>query len=842
MLSIKSISASSTGAMANYYQNLASKDDYFEKNGGEEPAGYWLGGCANELVLEGDIQDGQLLAALTGHDPNTGEALAKNAGDEHKPGWDCTYSAPKSVSAIWAVADENLRSKIEDAHRQSVAESIRYLEENAACTRHGHGGNVKVPASENGGLLVAVYEHHTSRNQDPQIHSHCLVVNLNKDGRGIDLDTSHKMAAGALYRAELAHQLRQIGFEIERDGKSFAVKGVPTELVEKWSSRRNEIEDHMQKNGEKGALASQRATLETREKKENVSHSVLHQKWEEQAKGFDFGAEKVRELCDPSRLKNEIELPDSGEKLVTELTSQNATFTRLQALQAVAVDGQGKLSAAEVLARLPTVLVQGEAISLGDRTRQQVEHTTMKSGDRYTTSTVIQMEQKMLDGAERLSQKAGFEVSADVVLKCATDKGLSDQQTAALQHLTQPNAAAVVQGHAGAGKSYLLSAGREAWESDGYDVRGAALSNATAQNLQAEAGIASTSIARLVHDIENGQTTLTSKTVLVVDEAGMVGTRQTQYLLQKCEEAGAKIVLVGDTKQLQSIEAGAAMRSIGEKIGMCELDEVRRQKTAIDREIANDFREGRAGEALAKLDQLDRLHVQPDMRTAQADAVKGYMADRDEGKSVLLIAATRAEVRALNAEVRAELVERGEVEKEGVCVKTAGGYREFSQGDQIVFGQKQSFGERGDETKTVINGSTGEVLSAKEYEGTGIAELQVRLDKSGEIVTVRLEPDVKLDHGYATTAHKSQGATVDKVHVVVGERAGQEWSYVASSRHRDEVHVYTSKEHYSRPAEGKNVTAELAKQMGQSQQKDVAHDYSKVAPASVKQAETGHER
>jgi Ti-type conjugative transfer relaxase TraA len=840
MLSIKSINASSTGAMANYYQNLASRDDYYEKNGGEEPPGYWLGGCAAELGLVGEIKDGQLLSALTGHDPATGEALAKNAGEEHKPGWDCTYSAPKSVSAVWAVADQEMREKIEQAHRQAVAESINYIEANAAFTRHGHGGAVKVPASENGGLLVAVYEHHTSRNQDPQIHSHCIVANLNKDGRGIDLDTGHKMAAGALYRAEFAHQLQKIGFEIERDGKSFAVKGVPTELVEKWSSRRNQIEDHMAKSGENGAIASQRATLETREKKDNVSHVVLHEKWQKEALAYEFSADKVNQLCDPSRQKEGVELPASGKKVVTELTDKNATFTRLQALHMVAIDGQGKLSAAQILYRLPQVLKDGEAISLGDRSRADVADTHMKRGDRYTTSAVLKMEKEMLDGADRLNHKQGFEVSSDVVQKCAIDKGLSAQQTRALEHLTNQNSASVVQGHAGAGKSYLLSAGRDAWESEGYDVRGAALSNAAAQNLHAEAGIASTSIAKLVHDLESGQTALTSKTVLVIDEAGMVGSRQTQYLIEKCEQAGAKIVLVGDTMQLQSIEAGAAMRAVAEKIGMVELDEVRRQVNQIDKEIANDFREGRAGEALDKLDKLDRLHVGQDMRAAQADAVKGYLADREEGKSVLLIAATRAEVQQLNASVRAELVERGEVKKEGVCVKVSSGYREFSEGDQIVFGEKQSFGERDDDSKTVINGSRGTVLSATEYAGAGVSELQVKLDKSGEIVNVRLEPELKIDHGYSTTVHKSQGATVDQVHVVVGERAGLEWSYVAGSRHRDEVHVYTSVEHHTRPEEGKELASDLSKQMSQSQAKDVAHDYAKPSPAASKQAEDDH--
>ena len=825
MLSIKSISASSSTGMANYYAELAKKDDYYSgESGDKEPAGYWAGGGSESLNLEGDVSAEQLRNGFSGCHPDTGNPQARNAGENHKPGWDCTYSAPKTVSAIWAVADAEMKEKIEDAHQKAISFSLGYLEREAAATRHGKDGIVRVPSSENGGLIVAVFQHSTSRNQDPQLHSHALILNLNKDGRGIDLDTTHKMAAGALYRCELAHQLKELGFEIQRDEKSFKVFGVPEKLADQWSSRRAEIVDKLTETGRHGSAAAQAAALETRTKKSSVDKETLIDRWASQAREHGFNEGKVRELSDKeNRAEKVSEPPKDGVEIVGELTSQNATFTKVQALHQTALDAQGKMSGAQALERAETVLSpENGAVSLGIVSRDQAAISNLKSGDRYTTQAVIQMEQSMLQTAQRMTDKPGFRVDANKVAECAKTKGLSEQQTKALDHLTAPNQAAVLQGWAGAGKSYLLSAARDAWQSEGYEVKGAALSNSAAQNLQAEAGIASTSMAKLEYDIEQGDVRLTNKTVLVLDEGGMIGTRQMSELVQKCDEAGAKIVIVGDTNQLQPIEAGAAMRAIGDQIGMAELNEVRRQTEQVDKDIASDFRHGRASEALAKLDALDRLHVSADMHQARAGAVQNFLADRAEGKTSLLISATRAEVHSLNTEVRAELQSAGQVERNGIVAKTAAGYREFSAGDQIVFGEKFAFGIKGDEAKTVINGSTGRVVEAREVDGKAV--LQVRLDKSGATVKVDLAACQKVDHGYASTVHKAQGATVDRVHAVVGEHTGREWSYVAASRNRESVQIYTSKEHHQRPGAEKEAT-DLEKGMAKSQSKDVATDY-----------------
>jgi Ti-type conjugative transfer relaxase TraA len=437
---------------------------------------------------------------------------------------------------------------------------------------------------------------------------------------------------------------------------------------------------------------------------------------------------------------------------------------------------------------------------------------------------MLRIESKMLDRVERMSQHRAHPVS-DVALDRAVERfpTLSDEQRRALGYIMrETGSVAVVQGYAGAGKNFTLGATREAWTADGYRVIGTALSNAATRNLEQESGIASMNTTKLGLEIEQGRLVLDHRTVLVVDEAAMIGTRRLDELTTRAEAAGAKIVLVGDTHQLQAIEAGAPMRAIAGRIGQVELTEVRRQRDPVEREIARDFRAGRATSALQKLDERGRLHVAPDMRQARIEAARGFLADRDAGKSSLVVAATRADVRDLNHEIRAELIARGEVSREGLLVRTSNGWREFGQGDQVIFGEKFHFGDRNNPDRSVWNGATGKVLDAYEV-GSG-AELRVQLSHSDEVVRVDTGIVDKLDHGYATTGHKAQGATVDRCHVVAGEHTGREWTYVVGSRHREEVHFYSSRDHV--PGQIREST--LAGDMSRTQQKDMATDYGRA--------------
>jgi Ti-type conjugative transfer relaxase TraA len=842
MLSINSISASSAGAIADYYENLSGKgkDDYYEN--GKEAAGYWIGGGAEKLGLDGDVKEGELLKMLQGFNPESGEALSKNAGDTHKPGWDLTYSAPKSVSAVWAVSSDEMRSKIEDVLKSATENQVKYLEENATFTRHGKGGEVKVPTANSGGLVAAVYQHSTNRNQEPQLHHHVLVANMTSDGRGIDVETQHKMSSGALWRVDVAKGLSDLGFQIEKDGKSFKVAGVPEKLTDEWSSRRREIEADMQKRGVTGAKEAEKSTLETRKAKVSVDRNELNNRWKTDAAKHDFTKEsvdKIRSKDFKRDLQNENKLENKTfkgvEDMVKDMTEKNSTFTRLQLLHAVAIDMQGvhnadqsnTVSAEDVMKRVDIVLNSESIVELGTITRKEVEGTDLKSGERYTTKEMLALESKMVKDAKSHSEKSTFAVDSKRVDKIAEKAGLSTQQTSALKHLTDNKNMATVEGWAGTGKSYLLNSAREAWEKEGYKVVGAALANAAANNLESEAHIKSTSIARLNLDIENGKFSLDNKTVLVIDEAGMIGSRQMSDLIDKVQESGAKLVLVGDSKQLQSIEAGGAFKAISNEIGGVELNEVRRQTHAIDKEIAKDFRDGKAGDALRKLDEKGSLRVGQDMTEAKSQAVAGYLADKAAGKETLLIAGTRAEIRDLNREVRTALKESGAIEKVGIDAKTESGYRNFSKGDEIIFGAKSYFGTKEDKSRTVVNGSKAKVESVKDH-GDGRVEMNVKLAHSNQVVTVKFgQFDSKVDHSYATTVYKAQGATVDTTHVLSSDNNSKELAYVAASRARENTNIYTSKDHYSREKDkdGKDIKSELEKSMSTSVAKDISTAY-----------------
>lgn len=821
MLSVHKIRAADAAGAAKYYEGLG-REDYYE-NGGEPP-GEWLGGGAENLGLAGFVEPGQLGAILQGFHPS-GAPISGNAGPDHAPGWDCTFSAPKSVSAIWAVASDEDRKIIMEAHREAVREAISYLEQNACFTRHGHAGAERQSVMESGGLIVAAYEHSTSRNQEPQIHTHALIANMTTDGRGIDLDTRWKMAAGAVYRTRMSDKMKSANFGIERDEKSFAVAGVPGKLVEQWSSRHDEILETAAEHGVTSAKGMETAALASRETKGEINRPELFQAWQAQAAEHGFGAEQVQALKDLET--PELEKPDA-ERILGALTQQYSTFSRAQLEAETYTQAQGAMSVAEAAALAGEVGRQAVALE----------------GGRFTTKEMLEIEQRMVDNAHAMHEARTHEVDPTHIERAIASRTLSDEQQSALRHTTeQGNQLAIIQGWAGTGKTYMLDGAREIWEAQGYTVKGAALAGKAAEGLQDDAKIPSQTLHSLAGEIarakERGEPgPLDSKTVLVIDEAGMVGSRQTAGVLDEARRVGAKVVLVGDSKQLTPIDAGGAFKALGERIGYAEMKDVRRQKSAEDREIARHLREGRAGVALKMLENKGRLHQADKAQDIQQKAVANWRKDVAEGKDSIMLAGTRREVRNLNQQARVHMIEDGRVSSVGHRFETARGAREFAQGDRVIFLRNDDRG------LGVRNGTLGTVREAGP-DGRLTVEVKGKGKEGGRLVEVNTKGEMgytHIDHGYAATVHKSQGATVDRAHVVAGEMSGREWSYVAGSRNREEVHFYATTDQLKpleREGKGKGKgkgrdverggveNSELARDMSRSNQKSIALDYAK---------------
>jgi Ti-type conjugative transfer relaxase TraA len=436
--------------------------------------------------------------------------------------------------------------------------------------------------------------------------------------------------------------------------------------------------------------------------------------------------------------------------------------------------------------------------------------------DRFTSREMIEAEQHLHRAAELMAERERHEVhdrDREAALARAEARGLvlSGEQADALAHVTNGRDLGVVVGHAGTGKSAMLGVAREAWEAAGYEVRGAALSGIAAENLESGSGIASRTIASMEHGWKQDRDLLTSRDVLVIDEAGMVGTRQLERILSHANEAGAKVVLVGDPQQLQAIEAGAAFRSIHERHGGAEIGEVRRQREDWQRDATRDLANGRATNALRAYRSHGMVHEAQTREQARGDLIDRWDRDRRSSpdKSQIILTHTNDEVRALNELARERMRAAGDLGNE-VHVAVERGARNFASGDRVMFLQN----ERG---LGVKNGTLGTVEQVNEK------SMSVRTDDDRSI-QFDLKDYNKIDHGYAATIHKAQGMTVDRAHVLATPGMDAHSSYVGLSRHRDGVELHYGRDDFANQDR-------LVRILSRDRAKDMASDYEQRDPA-----------
>ena len=436
--------------------------------------------------------------------------------------------------------------------------------------------------------------------------------------------------------------------------------------------------------------------------------------------------------------------------------------------------------------------------------------------DRFTTREMIEVEQRLHRAAELMAERERHEVRGadrEAALARAEARGLvlSGEQTDALAHVTDGRDLSVVVGHAGTGKSAMLGVAREAWEAAGYEVRGVALSGIAAENLESGSGIASRTVASMEHGRQQGRDLLTSRNVLVIDEAGMVGTRQLERVLFHAADAGAKVVLVGDPQQLQAIEAGAAFRSIHERYGGTEIGEVRRQREDWQRDATRDLATGKTGHVLEAYRSHGMMHEAPTREQARGDLIDRWDRGRQTSpdRSRIILTHTNDEVRALNDAARERMRAAGDLGDE-VHVAVERGARNFASGDRVMFLQN----ERG---LGVKNGTLGTV------EQVNAQSLAVQTD-DGRSVRFDLKDYNRIDHGYAATIHKAQGMTVDRAHVLATPGMDAHSSYVALSRHRDGLELHYGRDDFA----GQD---RLVRTLSRDRAKDMASDYERADPA-----------
>ena len=788
-----SISARGSAASAEaYYEHLAEQDDYYLK--GQEPPGQWQGKGAEALGLTGTVSRKDFAAALRGYKPGADgtipEALVQNAGDKHMAGWDLTFSAPKSVSVLWALAPEDVQAKLATAHDEAVTEALKFVEDHASFTRRGKGGAIQEKVN---GLLVSTFQHGTSREQDPQLHTHSFVHNVaeRQDGTWGSIDGRNfyrwKMASGAYYRAALAERLQEMGFEVRRDGKSFAVSGVSEKVEKHFSKRRAQIEDVLERMGANGAKASATVALKTRKAKTAQDRTALSQQWRQEAAELGF-AWQDKDRSQPVERLRMAERDD----MLNQLTEQSSTFDERRLWEKVATEAQGALNTKDIAGVVAELKSDREVVRLQRRVVEAGLGTEVPE-PQFSTRLMLTLEQDMSETAQRMSEDKRHAVNdAQLGATLAARPTLTTEQADALRHITRDSGSvALVRGMAGTGKSFLLDAARDTWESADFNVQGVALQGKTAQDLQDGTGIQSQTMHSFLKEIQGSGNqpptrTLTDKDIIVIEEAGMIGSRQMRDLLKMAEQSGAKIVAVGDHQQLQPIEAGGAFKAIQDRIGAADLTGIRRQREAWMRQAVRDLATGEAATALAGLDKAGRLHIAEDNIGARADLVTRWADSPQPLKERLMLARTNDDVNDLNMLARHVLKSEGRL-GDSVDLVTPKETREIAVGERIRF-------TRNDYQLDVRNGTTATVTGIEQRNGQAFLMTETDGGKAVQFQASGADAFTDFDYAYATTVHKSQGMTVEDTHLLVTPGVDREWSYVGLSRARGEAHVYLSEE------------------------------------------------
>jgi conjugative relaxase-like TrwC/TraI family protein len=831
------------GAEAYYLGQVAQGlDDYYTGQG--EMPGRWLGNAIGGLGLGGTVTGDDLRAVLAGLNPGTGQSPNGDRLRTWKgrvPGFDLTFSAPKSVSVLYALADPLVRGQIVEALDGAVDDALAWLEREACFVRRGSNNRASArgPSSEfgtrrlpGGGFLAAGFRHRTSRAGDPQLHTHVLVANLTRgpDGRWSALDAQaiyrSRRAAGAVYDAAVRHQLTaRLGVDwlltSRGDGE---IAGIPQRVLKQFSKRRNEIEDELARLGQSGPVAAKQAALVTRTGKNELDGETLDARWHDEAAAVGYGPDDIDSLLarpahatdddggrwlwsrsgrvpastagdqpvairttDPDTgqlLERVTTIDDFGAHVAAALVEKDSTFTRHQVTMAIAGLLRHTVSTRASERLTDVVIAQRHFVPLPHRPEQ--------SGgweQRWTSRHLLDVETSLLALLQPEPGRCGAleEAAVDGALTTPGFSMLGSDQADMLRRVTtQGLPVEVVVGRAGTGKTYAMAAVRAIYTAAGYRLVGVAPSALAARGLGEGAGMPAFTIPRF---LRRAAPDLTARHVIVVDEAGMVGTVDLHHILAAARTAGAKVILVGDHHQLPEIAAGGGFAAAAAAAAgySAELTINRRQTERWEIDALDQLRHGHLPTAFRTYQEHGRVALHDRLEDVHAAAVGDWWHAYRHGRNALLLAGTRAEARALNRDGRACAAAAGLLH--GPVLDVAG--RHFQAGDRVILTRNAGVDptRRQPRSCRVDNGMIGTIAALDPTTGT----MTIQLTTGSTIVLdgayVR---DGHVDHGYAVTIHKAQGVTCDDVFVVGPRGLYRQAGYVALSRARHGAWLYAT--------------------------------------------------
>ena len=788
----------SIGGIASASQGVS----YYERDGyyaADDPAhreaSAWAGRGADALGLSGPVDPDAFRKVLEGRVPDgSGQRLGRRRNGElvHRPGRDLTLSAPKSVSLAALVGGDE---RVVAAHDRAVKRTLGWVEKHVAETRLRDPATGRMVRSGGQDMVVATFRHDTSRNLDPQLHTHAVLANMLKGGDGKwrtmaneKLYASQRLI-GAIYRVELAREVKRLGYGIEKthaDGR-FEISGVPRTVIEAFSTRRAAIVAAMNERGlgdtQSNPRLAERAALMTRAHKRDVDHEGLRAHWEKQARelGFDTkalaGSAPERgaltggemESGGPGAMGPDGAAVSRGNGIgpstgaardavawaVAHLSERQAVFSRTDLLAAALAWEPGAVTVGDA--------EQALGVVLGDGTLHAANHPV--PGESLTTDKAVADEKETVALMTGGQGRGKAPMRARRVEKLLRNGPLTDGQKAAVKLiLSEKDRVVGVQGYAGTGKTRMLNRARALLEKKGYELKGLAPSASAAQTLAAEANIETETLQRfLLRNAGVAEGRLTKKgaramreafrrTVLVVDEGSLASTVQARNLLRIAREIRLpKVVLVGDGKQLDAVDAGKPFVQL-QQAGMktATMDQIMRQKDAELREAVEASLRGDIRKAFRKLGS-NIEEVNPD-NLAGAAAARWLRLSLDERERAGLMAPSHKLRVAINDIVRERLIRDGHVS--GRAVETerlvSRGYTNaekalagnFAAGDVVGFHRpyKRLGVEKGDELRVLRVDQDAGAVSLERGDGPTVEWMPGRLAaRSGGVEVYRTE-------------------------------------------------------------------------------------------------------
>ncbi len=785
-----------------YWINAVGRgeEDYYSRPG--ESPGIWAGALADQLGLSGEVDHDDYMAVFAGMSGHGGAVLVERPrprrwidadGRKRKAdpvlGYDLRFSAPKSVSLLWAIGDDDVRGVSVAAHELAVREALRYLEWTSCWVQRGKGG---AEIERGRGFVGMAFLHGTSRAGDPALHTHMLISNMTraeKDGKWLSLASPkgrmplwlHAKAAGHIYQAVLRAEItRRLGLEWgEVENGHSDLVDIAQEVLDHFSRRRAEIVEYMAERGVRSAAAAEIAAYRTRSEKDlGVGIDTRRLEWISRAQEFDLTPRSIAELVAGS-VAREPRAIDAGDlrSALGELEARHSHFGRREVLCEIAnrmVEGADYDS----LSRAVGGLLRSDRVVALD---------PEKGGSYFTTARLFEMEKRIFTSATE-GVDAGAAVIDEQTLAGVLDRHgyLGAEQSEMVRRLTTGGERiAVVAARPGTGKTTALRAAAEGWAACGF--RGIGVSTArSATNEITDVGLPATSITKfrilIAEREERGLPLLPPGVVIVVDEASTAGTEDLAQLQALVDRHDGKLVLMGDPRQIGSVAAGGVYANLAVRLDAIELSEIRRQRDPIDRRVVELAHEGKGSDALEVMQATGRLRMAPTHPEALGALALDWHERISDGRDAVMIARRNEDVRRLNDLARALREECGEL---GERIETVAG--EFAVGERVM---------------TRVN--TREVSNRERWEVVGVDRRRGSIDlaRVGELAdgatlsTPYLERrtptgEAALQHADAITTYASQGKTFgDKAFVLLDQGINREDFLVAVSRSRGDTVAY----------------------------------------------------